>query len=484
MIAYIPKLYPDELIYSFLSRLAVHNGYMTYRQAAEDIFGSKLVNPSIEFIDLMRPEVNEALTVEMNMKEIILAHTMFPYYATFLDEKKKMEALNFLQEGNKGFYKKLPIPKWNEERFLRYCPLCVENDRKIFGETYWHRLHQMWGINVCCKHGCMLLNSDVAIKADKTPEFVSANAPVKSKHFPVYGNETEILLAKYAGSVFENTSTIPETNIAEFLNNKLEGTAYLSARGAVRKLADLSSDFVEYYQGTGGLQLQDTNTYRSRIKKILNGKRIHFLEICQLAMFLEINPMDLVERRSSVGTSSQNYSRSFDKRVLELLKNGVGVNEAARQLSVSSKTIRDIKDGKYASEYISVRGKGGRNRFNWNKIDKETLPLVKLALEELKEKAGERPVRITNHTVTRKMNLPDKYFMNLPMCRDEIKRYEVSFEEYWAREVEWVMLRIQKENLELNWKQLRYFTNLNRKNFQRCLPYLKSEFVKEICKNL
>lgn len=482
MIGYIPKLYPDELVYSFLSRLAVHNGYMIYRQAAEDIFGNKLVNPSIEFIDLMLPEVKEGLTADKDMKTIILDHTMFSYYAEFLDAEKKREALSYLVEGNKCYYKKLPLPKWKEARFLRYCPLCAKEDQRTFGETYWHRIHQMSGINVCSKHGCLLYNSEVQITSDKTPEFVAAQVVIDAERLPQSGSEMKVMLAKYTELVVKNAAVFPTESIAAFLNNKLTGTAYLSRRGAVRKLTELSRDFVEYYQGTGGLQAQDT--YRTRLEKILNGKRFHFLEICQLSMFLKISPLDLSERRSSDGTSSENYAKHFDKKVSELLKNGIAINEVARQLSISSKTVRDIRDKKFITDKKSVRGIGGRKRKDWEKVDEAMLPVVRSVLKDMKEKTGERPVRITFYGIAKKMNLPEKYFINMPMCRNEIKRYEVSFEEYWAREIEWGMLRIQKENLELNWKQLRCFTNLNRKNFQRCLPFIKDEKVVKICKDL
>lgn len=72
----------------------------------------------------------------------------------------------------------------------------------------------------------------------------------------------------------------------------------------------------------------------------------------------------------------------------------------------------------------SERRKGGRRKKDWEGINKAMLPAVKAALES------------------------------------------------------------KKENLDFNWKQIISFTNFNWKNYQRCLPYLKSEAVKKICEGL
>jgi hypothetical protein len=49
---------------------------------------------------------------------------------------------------------RIPTPKW-----FRFCPVCVTNDRKELGETYWHRLHQLPGILTCPRHNVFLEDS-------------------------------------------------------------------------------------------------------------------------------------------------------------------------------------------------------------------------------------------------------------------------------------------------------------------------------------
>lgn len=356
MIGCFPKLYSDELVYSYLARVKVYNGYMTYRQASVDIFGKVLINPSMEFMDKMLPEVRKHLGKDM--QSIILEHTMFPYYGEFLDEGRKSEAFAALWKGTGNYYNLLPVPKNDKVRYLKYCPLCVEDDRKESGETYWHRKHQLSGINVCAKHGCILCDSKVQITGKKTPELITAEMLDSEK--PLFGNEIEVKVAQYAEAVLKNADAKSGGNIAAFLNERLTGTAYLSKRGGARKLADLSRDFLEYYKDIRNLPSQDI--YRSRLEKILNGKRFDFLEICQLAMFLGISADELAKLEISTKTGRRDQMQEFDIHVVELLKNGTAINEVARQLSISSKTVRDIRDKKFSTGKISERGKGGKRK--------------------------------------------------------------------------------------------------------------------------
>lgn len=38
MIAYLPEIYPDELVYSWFCRYAVHSGYITNKQVLRDLY--------------------------------------------------------------------------------------------------------------------------------------------------------------------------------------------------------------------------------------------------------------------------------------------------------------------------------------------------------------------------------------------------------------------------------------------------------------
>jgi len=58
---------------------------------------------------------------------------------------------------------------------VHFCPYCVEEDRKQFGECYWHRVHQIPGVEVCPFHNIDLQNCRMHItEASNVFEYFSA----------------------------------------------------------------------------------------------------------------------------------------------------------------------------------------------------------------------------------------------------------------------------------------------------------------------
>ena len=81
---------------------------------------------------------------QLSSVEIIEHHALSPFFAWF-DNLGKM-----LLGSHNGY-----------DKYLRYCPLCVQEDEQLFGEPYWHREHQFPSLTVCVKHHVMLENGNV-----------------------------------------------------------------------------------------------------------------------------------------------------------------------------------------------------------------------------------------------------------------------------------------------------------------------------------
>ncbi len=145
MIAYFPKIYPDELVYSWFCRYYVHSGCLTNRMALQELLYKKCNNLSKEFLGHLNPEVEAKIKNKYDIETIILEHTMFPQYARFLPVPEKKKALYQLSHGFCDTNNLFSIsPRKEGERNLKFCPLCVEEDRQRYGETYWHRKHQIF----------------------------------------------------------------------------------------------------------------------------------------------------------------------------------------------------------------------------------------------------------------------------------------------------------------------------------------------------
>ena len=103
MIAFFPDVYPDELVYSWLARYGVRSGYSHYRAIADDLFTSNTAKPNLEFIMELSQDAIKAMTSSMSLENIILKHTMFPYYARFLPAERRQKAFRLLINMDKSF---------------------------------------------------------------------------------------------------------------------------------------------------------------------------------------------------------------------------------------------------------------------------------------------------------------------------------------------------------------------------------------------
>lgn len=129
MIGFMPEIYPDELLYSMFARYYERSGYMAYIFAAEDLFESRWVRPDIEFLNSYTQDAYGIITKNLPLYEVIMKHTMFPYYGRFLGKERRTEAYFALLNTDGNYRNLLPIPKAKRQRFLRYCPMCVNMDR-------------------------------------------------------------------------------------------------------------------------------------------------------------------------------------------------------------------------------------------------------------------------------------------------------------------------------------------------------------------
>jgi hypothetical protein len=110
---------------------------------------------------------------------LIDENTLLPFYMPFVPS----ERLSLLREDMRSdrggsIYGRLGILTSKIDlEFIRFCPICVEADRDECRETYWHRLHNLPGVEVCSQHNVFLEQSSVHFRdrgRGKRDEFVTA----------------------------------------------------------------------------------------------------------------------------------------------------------------------------------------------------------------------------------------------------------------------------------------------------------------------
>lgn len=470
MIACFPEIYPDELLYSQLARYYAQSGYIAYRYAAEDLYINRTVRPDMEFLNKFSDDAFLKITQSMPIETIIEKHTMFPYYGRFLPVERRNNAFRSLvtMQGNYRNLLVIPKRKTDKNRYIRYCPLCVADDRKHHGETYWHREHQMQGIDICNIHGCYLKESDLIISGKASPMLVTAEEFISnSSEITMCENELERKFVRYVTEVFNSDINMKsDVFVGDFLHSRMGGTKYRSVRGQQRNIALFHADFIEYYKSFS----KNWFTELWQIQKVLTNDRINIVEICMMAMFLEIPIFDLVNMRLPDKTQEQ----LFDEKICQLHDQGLKYPQIAERLNASLSTVKSIGEKKYGTYHKQPKKplKSGVKPKNWKQIDVTMLQDVRAAIKELQGNETTRPKRITIFAIEKMLNLLPKQMDNLPLCKAEINKYHISQQEYWAMEVIWAAKKVISEGKILNWKSIRTLTNMRRDNLKSCIPYL------------
>jgi TniQ len=200
MIGTLPSPYPGELLYSLCARYCDRMQYPSKRSVVQDLFGTRNVIASVwlpsrlnEFVAALAPGHHSSAD------DLIDNHTLLPFYAPFvLPERLRQLRQDMHGRNGPGIHMRLgimasrvPLPQW-----LRLCPQCVEDDRKQYSECYWHRVHQVPGVEVCPIHETRLQNSSVRARSVKTRyEFVPAERALLTPGQPALPDHyLEILL--------------------------------------------------------------------------------------------------------------------------------------------------------------------------------------------------------------------------------------------------------------------------------------------------
>lgn len=157
-----PNFYPEETITSFVVRQTLSSGYPSIKISQNLLWGNDNLQVNSSFPSLL-PWISNQFN--LNMNDLIESQTSLNYFRPFLSKSKYNQIKDAFAKGNTDL-----IHKWlgitsnriKEKEYLSYCPLCVNADIKEFGVAYWHRQHQLCGVQQCSIHGVDLI--DIVVK--------------------------------------------------------------------------------------------------------------------------------------------------------------------------------------------------------------------------------------------------------------------------------------------------------------------------------
>jgi hypothetical protein len=261
MIEYFPDPHPDEVLYSVWARLSDYLRYHRKHEVLRVLFGTKEAVPIVDLpCHLGYFFENLPLGHSYTLDTLIDQHTLYPLFAPFLPEDRLCRLREQMISGNARSIHQLvgklgnttntpPLPSW-----LRYCPACVEEDRATYGECYWHRLHQVLGVEVCPKHDTFLEDSAVRTRATyriSRSQFVSAERAINvSAAHKVVSSPVNDILKEIAQAIFTllESRYLPADDhyILRQYQALLAQRGFMTINGLIRIGAFLKA-FADYY---------------------------------------------------------------------------------------------------------------------------------------------------------------------------------------------------------------------------------------------
>ena len=528
-------VYEDELLYSYFARVFIHFGYMEHRTFAENVFDENCYKVNTVFYNRMKPEFVKNICSDISMEDLIKQHTVYLYHSRFIEKDKNELAYKALYGMQGDYYNLLPNFNKKEKKYLRYCPCCVKEDRERCGEAYWHMNHQLEGIKGCIKHKCMLIDSVIPLASTKSQMYYALELIVNdgiSEEIPI--NENQIMFYKYLWEIVLQEDAV--LDLRAFMKAIVRKSKYTSKSGSMLRIKELFEDYIEFINGKG---LESSITNQSQMGKLVEGTRCNPYEICMLGYFLGMSPNEYlnVDMKDTIVLD-------FENKIIKCVEEGLSLNQIARNLSISSKLVRDVC-GKYGKtdRFIDEELKKDRKTLTINKAkklwlelreqypdksyselcvdnkvrylfqllkkedkewtekhpfkqkirdknidyaayDREIYPMVKNMVDIFNGVTGERPRKVSVRTIERKLSIPQYRLDKCPKSKKYIEKYVISQKEYYAKELVWAVRSIQSTHINMNLTQIMKLTNMKKRDVIDSIPYIDDLEVKELINSL
>lgn len=290
MIKKLPDIYPNESVYSWLARTYEQSGIIFSKYFCKEIMVKPKERLDFNYINILRPDFIKLIESSIGFEKLLMDHTLFKYYSRFLKLEDRKEAYDIGINNSGLLSKKLHIPPNRNNYYLRYCPYCVEDDRKKFGECYFHIEHQIYEVHICPTHGAELIETNIINNKDVDKTFVSLEYLDKKEVSPKCSdNDINWLVSKYIFDVLILKLDLENKEpIGKFLSSRLPGKYFIDKECSKKNLIKLAKDIECFYK-----DMKINNLCWNRIRWVYSGVDINPYDVLMVALFQGIDPKDL-----------------------------------------------------------------------------------------------------------------------------------------------------------------------------------------------
>lgn len=153
LLNYIPP-YPDEMLLSSFLRNLRENAIDLHLYEMMVFEVNAFQHSSLQLGLNREFEIYlQSLNMDVDESRYLLSTSILPFCAIFMSHEEQTAQVN-------SFFRKqdrLSPPQNPLIKTMNVCPNCIQRDRKIYGEPYYHRSHQLHGVGVCQEHHIPLL---------------------------------------------------------------------------------------------------------------------------------------------------------------------------------------------------------------------------------------------------------------------------------------------------------------------------------------
>lgn len=479
MITYFPTPYPDESFYSLFARYAVGEGLFSVRYCNEKLH-NKQSYTDMNYINDITPEVKRLLTRDKDWKTVIKEHTIYNYMTSFLPADQKKKALECLAQGDDKYRKIIPpFPKYEgTTNHIKYCPICVKEDREKYGEAYWHREWMIPEIRACYKHHCYLCESAESVSIIGKHILYDAESNISITSKTIKSDPVSDKLAAYIYEAMNQEYTL-KISLENILLQILGETGYLSKTGGKINRKKLWNEMSFFY-------INRETVTECRLTKILHEKRYYPYDIMQILAFLNIPLL----RVYAMQIERDPY-KEFQEKVASLYQQGIGMSEISRIVNVPLEATRHAYDVYIAEQngekpwhsqtYQPCPVNHKERKAIKDAMDQEYFEQIEKILPQINflENCTRR---ICKAVIFEKLEeygieIDGNKLKCMPKCDMLIQSYCESYEQFWAKRVCDAVKKIDKQQLSMSVGRIVKMTSVPKKNIVRSMEEIRKRDV-------
>lgn len=385
----LPASYPDELWYSRLARYHRRSGNLRTCTTMREL-GTKLlnVNHKMDIYNSCSAILNFYMSRddEEGYWKAIRENTLDPFSLRFYTAEKRKQYYEALRQPKRKtidliYRMESGVPA------LRYCPLCYMEDIEKYGESYWHRLHQIQAVTICPIHRCQILYANVPITQKSTHILFCPDENTCPVTEPVSMQHPEQLgVIRIIEQLLNFPYDIEKEERLDGLQEELLGRRYMmlskSQRQSVqfRRQDALRNDIIGKY-GDYAKQIFTEKGKRIQLFKIVSNRTMFTAERYALLMdFLDVSPM----KAMSAEVDSINNAECI-QRLKEIASSQYVWNKskAAKRLGITSPQMQQLAETLGIPRFWGPMPKDENEKRRSLNIAETTMDIIRTRAEEL-----------------------------------------------------------------------------------------------------